>query len=111
MRDEFRLLACAEARASVSLVEPAPQFRDKFHRTSRERADFRAGLTVADRARPIGNVNGDRVRGILALRAVARLTIHRRAGTVEDHLEAQIGVHDAALRSREAGEDAFTLAP
>ena len=58
----------------------------------------------------IGNVNRDKIRGILALRAVARLTIDGRAGTVEDHLEAKIGVRDAALRPNEPREDALALA-
>ena len=109
MRDEFGFLARAETRAIVSLVEPAPQFGDEFCRTPRERANFRAGLTVTDRASSVGDMNRDKIRGILALGAVARLAIHRRAGTVEDHLEAQIGIHDAALRAREAREDALAL--
>ena len=65
---------------------------------------------MTDRTRSIGNMSRDEVRGILALRAVARLTIHCRAGTIEDYLEAKIGVRDAALRTREACEDALAFA-
>jgi hypothetical protein len=55
-------------------------------------------------------MNRDKIRGALALRAIARLTIHCRARPVEDHFEAKIGIRDAALRSCEAGEDALALA-
>ena len=65
---------------------------------------------MTDRTRPVGDMNRDKIRGVLALRAVARLTVDCRAGTVEDHLEAKVGVHDAALRSGETCEDALALA-
>jgi hypothetical protein len=55
-------------------------------------------------------MNRDEVRGILALRAIARFTVDCRAGTIEDHFKAKIGVHDATLRPGEACEDALALA-
>jgi len=66
---------------------------------------------VTDRTCPVGDLNRDKIRGTLALRAITRLAVNGGAGTVEDHLEAQVGVHDAALRAREACEDALALAP
>ena len=51
------------------------------------------------------------IRGILALRAIARLTVHCRAGTIEDDFEAKIVVDNAPLRARKACEDALALAP
>ena len=110
MRDEFGFFASAETRAIVRLVEPAPKFGDELGRPPRERANLRAGLSVTDRTRPVGNMHRYCIRGILALRAIARLTIHRRAGTIEDDFEAKVGVHNAALRAREACEDALALA-
>src|SRR5271156_4615705 len=98
MCDELGFFARAETRAIVCLVETAAEFGDQLRRTTRERADLRAGLPMTDRSRPIGDLNRDKIRGSLALRAVARLPIHRRTGTIEDHLKAKIGVDDAALR-------------
>ena len=65
---------------------------------------------MTDGTRPIGDMNRDEICGILALRAVSRLTIHCRATTVEDHFETKVGVRDPALRAREACEDALALA-
>ena len=65
---------------------------------------------MTDWTGPIGDMNRDKIRGVLALRAVTRLTIHCRAGTIEDHFEAKISVHNAALRPREACENAVALA-
>ncbi len=65
---------------------------------------------MTDRTSPVGDMNRDRVRGILALGAIARLAVHGRAGAVEDHFQAKIGIHDAALRPREPCEDALALA-
>jgi hypothetical protein len=110
MRDEFSFFARAKTRSIVSLSQPPPKFCDQLVRTSRERANLTARLTVTDRTCSVGNLNGDEIRGVLALRAVARLTIHCRARTIEDHLEAKIGVRDAAIRPREACEDALALA-
>jgi hypothetical protein len=50
------------------------------------------------------------IRGILALRAIARLTVHCRAGTIEDDFEAKIAVDNAPLRARKACKDALALA-
>ena len=111
MRDEFGFFAGAETCPIVSLTEPAPELGDELRRPARKRANFRARLTVTDRTRPVGDMNGDKIRCILALRAVTRLTIHGRAGTVEDDLEAEISVRDAGLRAGEACEDALALAP
>jgi hypothetical protein len=52
----------------------------------------------------------DKIRGVLALRAVARLTVHCCARTIEDYFEAKVGVYDATIRPGEACEDALTLA-
>jgi hypothetical protein len=68
-------------------------------------------LTVTDRTSPVGNLNRDKIRRILALRAVTRFAVNGGAGTVEDHFEAQVGIHDAAIRAREARKDALALAP
>ena len=111
VRYQFGFFACAETRAIVGLPESAPQFADEFGRTACERANLRTGLAVADRTGPVGDLNRNKIRGILALRAVAWFAIHRGAGTVEDHFEAKISVIDAALRAREAREDALALAP
>ncbi len=77
MRSAF-LRALKRARSYASL-KPATKFCDQLRGTTRERADLRAGLTVTDGTCPVGDVNRDEIRGILALRAVARLTIHGRA--------------------------------
>ena len=110
MRDQFGFSASAEARSIVRLVESAPEFGDELGWPPCERANLRAGLTVTDRPRPIGNMYRHCIRGILALRAIARLTVHSRAGTIEHDFEAKIAVYNAALRAREACEDALALA-
>src|SRR5208337_4773425 len=110
MCDQFGLPSSAEPGAIVGFIESAPKFGDELRRTPRERADFRARLPVTDRARPVGYMNRDSVRGVLALGAVTRFTIHGCSGPIENDFEAKIGVHDAALRAREACEDALAFA-
>ena len=110
MRDELSFFARAETGTIVRFAQPAPQFGYEFRRTTCKCADLRARLTMADGTRPIGDMNRDEICGILALRAVSRLTIHCRATTIEDHLETKIGIGDAALRAREARKDALALA-
>jgi hypothetical protein len=110
MCDQLGLVSSAETRAIVGFAESAPKFGDEFRRPARQRANFRACLPVTYGPRPVGYMNRDSVRGALALRAVARLTIHGGARTIEDDFEAQIGVHNAALRAREACEDTFAFA-
>jgi len=109
--DEVGFLACVETGTIVRFAKPATKFSYQLRRTTSERADLCAGLPVTDRTCAVGNVNRDEIRGILALRAVARLTIHGRTGTVEDDFEAKIGVGDATLRPCEPREDALALAP
>src|SRR5215469_1825714 len=109
--EQFRLPASTESRAIVCLVESAPHFRNQLRRAARERADFRAGLAVADGARLVCDAYGNKVRRVLALRAVARFAIHRGSGTIEDNLETKIRVDGAAPGACEARKDALALAP
>ena len=84
MRDQFGFLARAEPRSIVRLVEPAPKLGDELRSgCTASAANLRAGLAVTDRSRPLGNMTDDAYAGILALGAIARLTVGRRAGTIE----------------------------
>ena len=65
---------------------------------------------MTDGTSPVGDMNRNIIRGSLALRAIARLTIHCGAGTIEDDFEAKVGVHDATIRPGESCEDALALA-
>ena len=99
-----RLLARTDTRPIVGFLEGASYLRNDFLLVQREPPDLRAGLAMPGRVSFI-DVDADAKPSALGFAAVARLTVSRRAGAMEHHLEAQVGVCDSAMGAREAGNN------